>query len=294
MERVYSRTHRRVQKLVADAGYESEENYSYLENNSQAACIKTTDYEQRKKRKYKENIYRADRLPYDEATDSYVCPGGKLLLFAYEMHGTSASGYKTTSKVYRCESSCTGCPHREKCFYSKSRTNKIKGYVLCDSELELHNKKYTVYKNVRSRMPYGKMIVSDTYQIQSPIDLINLEMLYAVTHDMTITKCKNCGKYFVARNAGTQYCDRVFMAERTCRQLGAKKSFNENLKTDEALLLYEKTYQATYYKTRRANSQKELNALGKRLDKLKNYRLMYKRGEISAEEFLEILEYKNV
>ena len=178
----------------------------------------------------------------------------------------------------------------DKCFYSKSRTNKIKGYVLCDSELELHNKKYTVYKNVSGRMPYGKMIVSDTYQIQSPIDLINLEMLYAVTHDMTITKCKNCGKYFVARNAGAQYCDRVFMAERTCRQLGAKKSFNENLKLDVALLLYEKTYQATYYKTRKAKSQKELNALGARLDELKNWRVKYKNGEVTEQEFVEFLK----
>ena len=30
MERVYACTHRRIQKLISDAGYESEENYSYL------------------------------------------------------------------------------------------------------------------------------------------------------------------------------------------------------------------------------------------------------------------------
>lgn len=115
MERVYSHTWCRIEKLIADAGYESEENYSYLEKNGQAAYIKTIDYEQRKKRNYKKNIYRADMLAYDEETDSYLCPGGKHLNFTYEKHSTTASGYRTTAKIYCCESICTGCPHREKC-----------------------------------------------------------------------------------------------------------------------------------------------------------------------------------
>ena len=126
MERVYSRTHRRVKNLVADAGYESEENYSYLERNDQAAYIKTTDYEQRKKRSYKQNIYRADMLAYDEATDSYICPSGKRLNFIQETHSASASGYKSTKRVYRCESRCAGCPHREKCYSGKYERRQIK------------------------------------------------------------------------------------------------------------------------------------------------------------------------
>ena len=126
MERVYARTHRRIQKLIADAGYESEENYSYLECGGQEAYIKTMNYEQRKKRSCKENIYRADMLAYDESTDSYVCPGGKRLLFAHETHSTSSSGYKSTARIYRCESSCTGCPHREKCYSGKYEQRQIK------------------------------------------------------------------------------------------------------------------------------------------------------------------------
>ena len=126
MERVYARTHRRIRKLIADAGYESEENYSYLERSGQEAYIKTTDYEQRKKRSCKKNIYRADMLPYDEETDSYLCPGGKRLRFVYASHSTSESGYQTTKNVYRCESNCTGCPHREKCYSGKYAQRQIK------------------------------------------------------------------------------------------------------------------------------------------------------------------------
>lgn len=180
----------------------------------------------------------------------------------------------------------------DKCFYSKEKLSKVNGYMLCDNELELNQKKYTSYKNVSGKMVEGKieMIVSDTYLIQSVTELINLEMMYAVINDTPITKCRNCNRYFVATNSGVYYCDRVFNANRTCRQIGAKKSFNDNLKTDKAFLLYEKAYQATYYRAKVAKTKEEKTALRKRLDELKNLRLMYKRGEISAEKFLERLE----
>lgn len=152
MERVYSHTHRQVQKLVADAGYESEENYSYLEKNGQAAYIKTMDYEQRKKRKYKENIYRADMLAYDETTDSYTCPGGKQLLFSNETHSTSASGYQTTSRIYRCESCCSGCPHREKCYSGKYEQRQIKVSKTFERQRQVSLKNITSEEGILLRM----------------------------------------------------------------------------------------------------------------------------------------------
>lgn len=180
----------------------------------------------------------------------------------------------------------------DKCFYSKEKLAKINGYMLCDSELELNQKKYTSYKNVSGKMIDGKieMVVSDTYLIQSVTELINLEMMYAVINDIPITKCRNCNRYFVATNSGVYYCDRVFSANRTCRQIGAKKLFNDNLKTDRAFLVYEKTYQATYYRAKVAKTMEEKEALYMRLRDLKNSRLKYKRGEIKAEDFIKILE----
>lgn len=182
----------------------------------------------------------------------------------------------------------------DNCFYSKEKLMKINGYMLCNSELELNKNEYKSYKNVSGRMINGKveMIVSDTYLIQSVTELINLEMIYAVINDIPITKCRNCNRYFVATNAGVYYCDRVFNANRTCKQIGAKKLFNDNLKTDKAFLVYEKTYQATYYRAKVAKTKEEKELLNERLKELKNYRLMYKRGEISEQRFVEILEAK--
>lgn len=152
MEQVYSRTHRRIQKLIADAGYESEENYSYLERNGQKAYIKTSDYEQRKKRSYKADVYRADMLPYDEDTDSYMCPNGKRLMFAYETHRTSADGYTATKRVYRCEGSCAGCPHRKKCYSGTYEQRQIKVSKVFERQRRESLKNITSEEGVLLRM----------------------------------------------------------------------------------------------------------------------------------------------
>ena len=47
-------------KIIADAGYESEENYLFLENNGQIAFIKPMNYEISKTRKYKNDIGRIE------------------------------------------------------------------------------------------------------------------------------------------------------------------------------------------------------------------------------------------
>ena len=48
----------KIENITADAGYASEENYTYLEQNGQKAYIKPADYEVRKTRKFKKDIYR--------------------------------------------------------------------------------------------------------------------------------------------------------------------------------------------------------------------------------------------
>ena len=115
---------RKIQSVTADAGYASEENYTYLEENEQEAYIKPTDYEVRKTKRFKENIYRVENLIYDEEKDLFICPNGKRLFFAGESHEKTESGYVTTKKNYVCES-CNGCPHRDKCYKAKEAARRI-------------------------------------------------------------------------------------------------------------------------------------------------------------------------
>ncbi len=177
------------------------------------------------------------------------------------------------------------------CFSDREKIAKINGYMLCDSELNLRHKNYTLNKYVNGRMIDGKvdLVVSDIYLIDSLFDLINLEMMYAVINDMPINKCKNCKKYFVAGNAAALFCDRLYTEDKTCKQFGGKKSFVDKLKNDEALLRYEKVYQATYYRLRKAQSKDEIDKLNKRLQELKIWRVKYKNGEIEEKAFIEFV-----
>ena len=53
------------QKPVADAGFESEENYTYCEANGQIAFIKPANHEQAKTKKYRSDIGKRENMPYD-------------------------------------------------------------------------------------------------------------------------------------------------------------------------------------------------------------------------------------
>ena len=65
--------------IVADTGYESEENYSYIEEHGQFAYIKPSNYEISKTRKYQADISNRENMVYDEEKDCYRCSQGNLL-----------------------------------------------------------------------------------------------------------------------------------------------------------------------------------------------------------------------
>ena len=124
LDRIQEKSGHQIQNIVADAGYASEENYTYLEQNGQNAYIKPADHEIRRTGKYRKDIYRIENMPYDPETDSFICPNGKKLNHMYDKHPKSDNGFKTTKQTYVCES-CAGCPHREKCFKGKYENRAI-------------------------------------------------------------------------------------------------------------------------------------------------------------------------
>ncbi len=124
LERLRKNTGRKYFNIIADAGYASEENYTYLEENEQNAFIKPADYEIKKTRKYKSNIYRVENLIYDNDGDFFTCPNSKRLNHAYDSKSKTTNGYEATKSYYICET-CEGCPHREKCYKGKYENRKI-------------------------------------------------------------------------------------------------------------------------------------------------------------------------
>lgn len=104
----------KYEKIVADAGYESEENYAFIEENGQIAFIKPANYEISKTKKYKNDISRIENMEYDEKTDSYVCKNGKRLYFTGTLYKKSRTGYQIEKSEYRCKD-CKGCPYKKDC-----------------------------------------------------------------------------------------------------------------------------------------------------------------------------------
>lgn len=118
MERIQSNSKRKIRNLIADAGYASEENFTYLEEYGQNAYIKPQLYEVSKTRKYKNDKYRPEHMEYDKEADKYICPNKKRLSYSYTSKYTTENGYVTSRKIYQCES-CEGCPYRNECHASK-------------------------------------------------------------------------------------------------------------------------------------------------------------------------------
>ena len=125
LERMRRNTGRIIKNVIADAGYESEEGYRYLEENNQTAYIKPQNYEIGKTRKYQKDMFRVEHLTYDVKNDQYVCPDGRALTYQYTSKSKSANGYEIQKRVYRNES-CAGCPYREQCHKSKYDQRTIK------------------------------------------------------------------------------------------------------------------------------------------------------------------------
>lgn len=124
LESMKQQSGKTIKNVIADAGYESEENYTYLEKNNQISYIKPSDYERQKSKKYRQNIYRFDNFIYDEIGDFYICPNEKKLEYTHSSNKKFDSGFIATKRNYRCED-CSGCSHRELCYKGDYQNRQI-------------------------------------------------------------------------------------------------------------------------------------------------------------------------
>ena len=127
-------------EIVADAGYESEENYLFIEGNGQTAYIKPQNYEISKTRKYKKDISRRENMEYHADRDSYICRNGRELTVTNERRSKTASGSVSVKTYYRSPD-CTGCPYKTEC---------IKGNN-CKTPMEKRNKVLMVSKTMSQK-----------------------------------------------------------------------------------------------------------------------------------------------
>ena len=118
MEGMEARLGRKPEKVVADAGYGSEENYAYLEEAGIGAFIKYNTFHQEQKKRNKKKRFLADQFPYDEQKDEFLCPAEKLMVYKKTVHYKTDNGYLTERRVYECED-CSACALKPACTRAK-------------------------------------------------------------------------------------------------------------------------------------------------------------------------------
>lgn len=127
------------ENIIADSGYESEENYDYLVDRKKNIFIKPQTYEQWKKRSFRNLIGKRENMAYDEGSDTYICNQGRKLPATRTFKSKTRVGYRIELTEYECES-CDGCPVKEKCTKAaENRKLQVSKKFIAQREISLAN-----------------------------------------------------------------------------------------------------------------------------------------------------------
>lgn len=119
---------RRFKNIICDAGYESEENYNYLNKSKYISYIKPANYEMLKKRGFKKQIGQRENMRYDNEKDEYICAKGRRLkMVKVKTDRQRRSRYPVEVTIYECVN-CNRCALKQQCIKSKAKVKRLNVY----------------------------------------------------------------------------------------------------------------------------------------------------------------------
>jgi transposase len=101
------------EKVIGDAGYGSEENYLYLEEEGAEAYVKYNTFHLEQKKR-KQDRFRAASFSYDDDEDEFICPAEQRLSYRWTQPYQTENGFQTELRVYECED-CSRCELKTQC-----------------------------------------------------------------------------------------------------------------------------------------------------------------------------------
>jgi transposase len=105
--------------ITADAGYGSEENYKYLEQNNIEAYVKYNQFDREQNSNIQsKRTFAADKLLYNAEHDYYVCPMGQHMSSIGISTRKTSTGFLQSVKRYKAKN-CAGCPLNGSCHKGK-------------------------------------------------------------------------------------------------------------------------------------------------------------------------------
>lgn len=122
LDELYPRYKGKLDRIVCDSGYESIENYTYLDERDLSSYIKPSNYEQAKKRSYQSDISKRENMTYLEEEDCFICANGKKLIRVQDRKKKRASGFEEVLHRYECNE-CNHCPFQKQCNKYSRREN---------------------------------------------------------------------------------------------------------------------------------------------------------------------------
>ena len=216
----------RVDKIVdsdwrmdytADAGYGSEENYTFLANKGHTAYVKYPLWYREVTGKLEKQIFNSYNWYYDPEQDYYQCPNDKKLLFKEQITKTTGNGYDRLIRIYESED-CADCPLFEQCRSSRAQPGSNRK-VWRSEKLELFKKEVkqrlatekgldkrsqrsvdveTPFANIKHNMAHRRFILRG-------IDKVNIEFQFlAIAHNLKKVYCDQTGiweDYYAQRAA---------------------------------------------------------------------------------------------
>jgi transposase len=109
--------------VIADAGYGSEENLQYLENNQITSYVKYQQFDrEQNKNLQSKKPFTVDKLFYNKEKNCYICPMGQRMHHIGTNTVTTDAGYKRIIDKYQAKD-CSSCPLNGVCH--KSKGNRI-------------------------------------------------------------------------------------------------------------------------------------------------------------------------
>ena len=127
--------------------------------------------------------------------------------------------------------------------------------------------------------------IKRSYVCSSLYDMLCLEFLKMIEHDIKIKRCKYCGEYFILKgNYKTNYCYDIKDGQtKTCQQIASQKNYDDRVKKNPEIALYNKYYKKLF-------ARKKVGTLKEQTFKKWKYQAIVMRdrcinGEISIDEF---------
>ena len=106
--------------------------------------------------------------------------------------------------------------------------------------------------------PDGREKLCEAYTFDSLGAFLYFDFFRGLSQSYLPKRCDNCGMYFLLEGGKySNYCERTLKdgPDKTCRDVGARKKYDDKCKSDSIWLAYNRAYKAHYARVRQSNGE---------------------------------------